>query len=65
MGFRLDSVVTVCEDIKKVIVRSGKIPPEKVDVIYHAILERLRAEGHFVEGKVEREVVGKPTALTA
>ncbi len=34
---RMDAVVTVCEDIKKVIVASGKLPPEKVHVIYAGV----------------------------
>jgi glycosyltransferase involved in cell wall biosynthesis len=31
---RVDRVVTVCEDIKRVIVESGKLPDEKVVVVY-------------------------------
>jgi L-malate glycosyltransferase len=31
---RVDRVVTVCREIGDVIVRSGKLPPEKVEVIY-------------------------------
>jgi glycosyltransferase involved in cell wall biosynthesis len=31
---RVDCVVTVCEAIKRVIVESGKLPPEKVAVVY-------------------------------
>src|SRR3954451_17214595 len=31
---RVDRVVTVCEAIKRVIVDSGKLPPEKVAVVY-------------------------------
>jgi glycosyltransferase involved in cell wall biosynthesis len=31
---RVDRVVTVCEAIKRVIVESGKLPPEKVAVVY-------------------------------
>lgn len=31
---RVDRVVTVCRQIKDVIVQSGKLPPEKVQVIY-------------------------------
>jgi len=39
---RMDGVVTVCEDIKKVIVASGKIPAEKVHVVYAGVdLERF------------------------
>jgi glycosyltransferase involved in cell wall biosynthesis len=34
---RMDAVVTVCEDIKKVIVASGRIPPGKVNVIYAGV----------------------------
>ena len=34
---RMDAVVTVCEDIKKVIVVSGNLPPEKVNVIYAGV----------------------------
>ena len=49
---RMDGVVTVCEDIKKGIVASGKIPPEKVTVIYAGVdLERFdpaRADGSRV-----------------
>ena len=31
---RVDRVVTVCQQIKDVIVESGSLPPEKVDVVY-------------------------------
>jgi glycosyltransferase involved in cell wall biosynthesis len=34
---RMDAVVTVCEDIKKIIVASGKLPSEKVHVIYAGV----------------------------
>lgn len=34
---RMDAVVTVCEDIKRVIVTSGKLLPEKVQVIYAGV----------------------------
>jgi glycosyltransferase involved in cell wall biosynthesis len=34
---RLGGVVTVCEDIKKVIVASGRLPAEKVHVIYAGV----------------------------
>jgi glycosyltransferase involved in cell wall biosynthesis len=33
-SLRVDCIVTVCEDIKRVIVSSGKLPPEKVAVVY-------------------------------
>jgi len=35
--FRLDAVVTVCEDIKKVVVKSAGVPPEKVHVVYAGV----------------------------
>jgi len=31
---RVDRIVTVCEQIKQVIVTSGKLPPQKVEVVY-------------------------------
>ena len=31
---RVDRVVTVCEQIRKIIIRSGRLAPEKVEVIY-------------------------------
>ena len=31
---RVDRIVTVCQQIKDVIVSSGKLPPEKVEVVY-------------------------------
>ena len=34
---RMDAAVTVCEDIKKVIVASGRLPAEKVNVIYAGV----------------------------
>ncbi len=35
--FRMDAVVTVCQDIKNVIVASGRLPPEKVHVVYAGV----------------------------
>jgi glycosyltransferase involved in cell wall biosynthesis len=35
--FRLDAVVTVCEDIRRVVIDSGGIPPEKVHVVYAGV----------------------------
>ncbi len=53
--FRLDAVVTVCEDIKRVVVRSAGVPPEKVHVVYAGVdLQRFdpsRADG----ARVRRE----------
>ncbi|MDQ6893051.1 MAG: glycosyltransferase family 4 protein [Acidobacteriota bacterium] len=34
---RMDAVVTVCEDIKNVIVASGRLPREKVHVVYAGV----------------------------
>jgi L-malate glycosyltransferase len=34
---RMDAVVTVCEDIKRVIVASGNLPRDKVNVIYAGV----------------------------
>lgn len=52
---RLAGVVTVCEDIKRVIVRSGRISPEKVHVVYAgvdpAVFDPARVDG----GRVRRE----------
>ncbi len=49
---RMDAVITVCEDIKKVIVASGNLPPEKVNVIYAGVdLSR------FDPAKTERDRV--------
>lgn len=35
--FRLDAVVTVCEDIRRVVIDSGGVPPEKVHVVYAGV----------------------------
>jgi glycosyltransferase involved in cell wall biosynthesis len=52
---RLDAVVTVCEDIKRVVVASAGVPPSKVHVVYAGVdLSRFdpsRADG----AKVRRE----------
>ncbi len=49
---RLAAVVTVCEDIKRVIVRTGRLPPEKVHVVYAgvdpAVFDPGRADGERV-----------------
>lgn len=52
---RMDAVVTVCEDIKKVIVVSGKLPPEKVNVIYAGVDLSRFDPGHAEGGRVRRE----------
>ncbi|HKD10519.1 MAG TPA: glycosyltransferase family 4 protein, partial [Thermoanaerobaculia bacterium] len=53
---RMDAVVTVCEDIKKVIVASGKIPAAKVHVIYAGVdlarFDPARADGRRVRSEL-------------
>jgi glycosyltransferase involved in cell wall biosynthesis len=50
--FRLDAVVTVCEDIRRVVIASGGVPPGKVQVVYAGVdLSRFdpsRADGASV-----------------
>jgi glycosyltransferase involved in cell wall biosynthesis len=52
---RMDAVVTVCEDIKRVIVASGRLDPEDVHVIYAGVdLSRFdpsRADGAKVRSE--------------
>jgi glycosyltransferase involved in cell wall biosynthesis len=52
---RVDAVVTVCEDIKRIVVASGRIPAEKVHVVYAGVdvsrFDPARADG----AKVRRE----------
>lgn len=53
--FRLDAVVTVCEDIRRVVVRSAGVPPEKVHVVYAGV-DVSRFDPARVDGaKVRRE----------
>ncbi|HVE65126.1 MAG TPA: glycosyltransferase family 4 protein [Thermoanaerobaculia bacterium] len=53
--FRLGAVVTVCEDIKKVVVRSAGVPPEKVHVVYAGV-DLKRFDPDCVDGtEVRRE----------
>lgn len=47
---RVDRIVTVCEDIRQVIIRSGRVPPSKVEVIYAGT-----DVGHFDPAKWSRE----------
>jgi glycosyltransferase involved in cell wall biosynthesis len=46
---RMDAVVTVCEDIKKVIVATGRLRPEVVNVVYAgvdlAVFDPAKADG--------------------
>ena len=52
---RMDAVVTVCEDIKRVIVASGRLPPEKVHVVYAgvdlSVFDPARANPKRVRGE--------------
>jgi glycosyltransferase involved in cell wall biosynthesis len=52
---RVDAVVTVCEDIKRIVVASGRIPVKKVHVVYAGVdvsrFDPARADG----AKVRRE----------
>jgi glycosyltransferase involved in cell wall biosynthesis len=52
---RLDAVVTVCEDIKRVVVASAGVPAAKVHVVYAGVdlsrFDPVRADG----GRVRRE----------
>jgi glycosyltransferase involved in cell wall biosynthesis len=62
---RLGGVVTVCEDIKKVIVASGRIPPEKVHVVYAGVDLTVFDPSQADREKVRREwgVAGDETLL--
>ena len=51
---RLGAVVTVCEDIKRVIVRSGKLRPDQVRVIYAGVDLSV-----FDPAKLDRDSVRK------
>ncbi len=52
---RLDAVVTVCEDIRRVIVRSGGIPPEKVHVVHAGVDLEVFDPGRADGVRVRRE----------
>lgn len=52
---RLHRVVTVCEDIRKVIIATGKLPPEKVKVVYAGVDLRRFDPGTVDGTKVRRE----------
>ena len=47
--FRLDAVVTVCEDIRRIVIESGGVPPERVHVVYAGVdlarFDPSRADG--------------------
>ena len=52
---RLHRVVTVCEDIRQVIIRTGKLPPEKVKVVYAGVDLRRFDPDKVDPTKVRRE----------
>jgi glycosyltransferase involved in cell wall biosynthesis len=52
---RLGAVVTVCEDIKRVIVRSGRLRPEQVRVIYAGVDLSIFDPVRLDREKVRRE----------
>jgi glycosyltransferase involved in cell wall biosynthesis len=52
---RLGAVVTVCEDIKKIIVKSGRLPAEKVRVIYAGVDLSIFDPARLDPGKVRSE----------
>ncbi len=57
---RMDAAVTVCEDIKRVIVASGRLSPDKVNVIYAGVdLARFDPE------KTDRERVRREWGVAA
>ncbi|HVT03887.1 MAG TPA: glycosyltransferase family 4 protein [Thermoanaerobaculia bacterium] len=56
---RVDSIITVCEDIRQVIIHSGNVPPEKVSVVYAGVdLERFNPAA--VSGADFRQEKGIP-----
>lgn len=54
---RVHRVVTVCEDIRKVIVATGKLPPEKVTVVYAGV-DLRRFDPDRVDGTAVRRELG-------
>lgn len=54
---RLDAVVTVCEDIRKVVVATGGVPPEKVHVVYAGV-DLARFDPGRADGSKVREEWG-------
>jgi glycosyltransferase involved in cell wall biosynthesis len=60
---RLAGVVTVCEDIKRVIVRSGRLSPDKVHVIYAGVDLSVFDPGKADGARVRREWKVAPDAV--
>jgi glycosyltransferase involved in cell wall biosynthesis len=56
---RVHRVVTVCEDIRKVVIASGKLPPEKVVVVYAGV-DLHRFDPATVQGDDVRRELGVP-----
>lgn len=52
---RMDAVVTVCQDIKNVIVASGRLPPDRVHVIYAGVDLSIFDPARADRGRVRRE----------
>jgi len=57
---RIHKVVTVCEDIRKVIIASGKLPPDKVRVVYAGVDLEL-----FDPGKVDGTTIRREFSIPA
>ena len=53
--FRMDGVVTVCEDIQKVIVASGRLRPDQVHVVYAGVDLSIFDPGKTDPRKIRRE----------
>lgn len=61
---RLHRVVTVCEDIRKVIISTGKLPPDKVRVVYAGVDLRRFDPDRVDRSRIRRELgVGDDTFL--
>lgn len=60
---RMDAVVTVCEDIRKVIVASGRLSPDRVHVIYAGVDLSVFDPGRVSGGGVRAEWGVPPEAF--
>lgn len=56
---RIHRVVTVCEDIRRVVIESGKLPPSKVSVVY-AGTDLARFDPGKIDGSAIRRELGIP-----